>query len=956
MQWIFALAGLVLGGALEGSFAQAIIGALAGLGLAQGIRLSALGRQCAEQRLQLEQAQQSLTALGQRLARLEPDTGPQMPASIQANEAPAAEPELIWELPDELVSAPESIPPVADAWHPALSASVLPSEPSVIEKAWTRARDWLVGGNTVLRVGVLLLFLGLAFLLRYASEHLAVPVEFRYIGVATTALVLLGLGWWLRGRQRQYALVLQGAGVAVLYLTVFAAMRLHTLLEPAAAFGLLVALTVFSGIMALKQDALGLAAAAALGGFAAPILASSGDGNPVVLFSYFALLNAGILAIAWFKAWRLLDLIGFIGTFGIGVAWGLRTYTPELFWSTEPFLLLFLAMYLGIGLLYARRRLLEATDTPVDDSREALLRWSVRQGGYADGSLLFGPPIVGFGLQYALVQHLSFGPALSALGLGAVYLLLARALATRVPERACLLVETCVALGVVFASLAIPLGLDARWTSAAWAVEGAGIFWLGVRQQRLSSRCFALLLQAGAALAFLAELRPGRDASLIYGAPLGALLLGVAVLFSFYQLRKATPEQARAWERKALPWLACIGLGFVYLLAPLCFEYQGTTIAWAVAGLVTLLAGLPLQSRAFLACALSVQVLAGLLFLLFGPGFTSYWMDEGARPLLHGDFWAPMLVSLVAMISAWRLDLDRQAVFETLYFPRLCAALLLWGAGWWALTWVTEVQRFVPFELQATQLLLASALSVALWALLALRLRWSALATLCTLLMPAAAWVLVWVWEPGYHPAANFGALAWLAVLLVHGFSLKRLAGLILPWARSAAHVLGCWLIIGVLTLELRYGLLQLWEHYSAWRWLGWALLPSLYLVLMAAPRVWPWPVSAYGREYRWWAVLPLAVLMLLWFWLANIASDGRAWPLPYLPLLNPLELGLLFALFGVHAWSRSALAQAGPGLEPVRQGVIGLSLFFFFTVAVMRTAHQWGAVPFEFDALLASM
>ncbi|MCZ2943493.1 DUF2339 domain-containing protein, partial [Acinetobacter baumannii] len=82
------------------------------------------------------------------------------------------------------------------------------------------------------------------------------------------------------------------------------------------------------------------------------------------LFSYFALLNAGILAIAWFKAWRLLNLIGFVGTFGIGFAWGMRSYTPELLWSTEPFLILFFLMYLAIGLLFARRKLQEVGDAP----------------------------------------------------------------------------------------------------------------------------------------------------------------------------------------------------------------------------------------------------------------------------------------------------------------------------------------------------------------------------------------------------------------------------------------------------------------------------------------------------------------------------------------------------------------------------------------------------------------
>src|SRR5690606_25407569 len=274
------------------------------------------------------------------------------------------------------------------------------------------------------------------------------------------------------------------------------------------------------------------------------ILTSTGSGNHVALFSYFALLNSGIFAIAWFKAWRLLNLVGFVGTFGIGFAWGLRSYTPELLWSTEPFLVLFFLMYVAIGLLFARRRLREATGAPA--GRDEQLRWARGHADYVDGTVLFGPPLVGFGLQYAIVQHLEFAAAFSALGLGLFYMVLARLLRGR---NVLLLMETCLALGVAFATLAIPLGLDARWTSAAWAVEGAGIYWLGLRQGRPLARAFALLLQVGAALAFLGQVDIGRD-SLLDGAPLGALMLGAALLFSYWQLRRASAEASRDRERR----------------------------------------------------------------------------------------------------------------------------------------------------------------------------------------------------------------------------------------------------------------------------------------------------------------------------------------------------------------------------------------------------------------------
>jgi uncharacterized membrane protein len=970
MQWMLMLIGLVLGWILDESFSDALLGALLGLAFGQAIRLGRLAAQADSQRVLLEQANVALHAVEQRLAVLEV-SGDKAPEAVEPviREAGAdpdtllaqAPVELVWELPPELEPATatrtDTRPaPSFDAWKPEPvarepQAPATPRGPHFIERVIDGARAWLFGGNTVLRVGVVLLFLGLAFLLRYATEGVVVPIELRYAGVAAAALGLLGLGWWLRSRNSNYALMLQGAGIAVLYLTVFAAMRLHPLLDPSAAFGLLVAVTVFSAILAITQDSLGLACAAALGGFAAPVLASTGSGSHVALFSYFALLNAGILVIAWFKAWRLLNVVGFVGTFGIGFAWGARAYTPELFWSTEPFLILFFLMYLAIGLLFARRKLLDIGDAPQGSDREALLQWSARKGDYVDGTLLFGPPLVGFALQFALVQHLQFAPAFSALALGILYMALARLLFT---GRTLLLAETCLALGVIFTSLAIPLGLDAQWTTAAWAVEGAGIFWLGLRQQRPLARAFAVLLQLAAALMFLGELSAG-DSSLLGGAPLGALLLGVALLFSFYQLHKARPEQISSWERKGVPLLACLGLSFLYLLAPLFFFTEGTTISWALAGLLTLFVGLRLPSRTWVFSAMTVQWLGGMLFLVAAPS-----LDPGERPLAHGEFWTPLLLGLSGLVGAWRLQRGNAvAVLDALTLQRLSQALLIWGAGWWALTWVGEVLRFAPLDLQATLLLAVAALSIALSAVLARRLKWSSLGLLCTLLIPAAGLVLLAAWHSRYHPAADFGWLAWTTVFVVHFISLRRLAPMLPARALSAAHVLGCWLLIGVLALQLRYGLLLLSEQYNAWRWLGWAILPSLYLVLMAAPRSWPWPVSDYSREYRLYAAAPLALLMLGWFWLANAMSDGRAEPLPYVPLINPLELGLLFALFGVYLWSHSGLLQSRltkDSAARAAQLIAGVSLFVFFTAAVMRAAHHWGGVPFRLEALLESM
>lgn len=78
-----------------------------------------------------------------------------------------------------------------------------------------------------------------------------------------------------------------------------------------------------------------------------------------MLFGYLALLNTGVAAIAWFKAWRSLNLTGFIGTFIIGAAWKTQAYTPQNFATTEPFLLYHWLLYTLIACLFARKVLAE---------------------------------------------------------------------------------------------------------------------------------------------------------------------------------------------------------------------------------------------------------------------------------------------------------------------------------------------------------------------------------------------------------------------------------------------------------------------------------------------------------------------------------------------------------------------------------------------------------------------
>lgn len=234
----------------------------------------------------------------------------------------------------ETVSAETSQRPVADSTMAATLApppntfpappplSSQPAEPNIADKLVAAALAWLTGGNTVVRIGVVVLFIGLSFLARYAAENALLPVELRLALVGASGMALLMLGFRLRNRRKGYALTLQGAGVAVLYLTVFASFRLYQLVPPGLALAVMVSVCALSTAIALMQNARALAFIGFAGGFLAPILASTGEGSHVVLFAYYTLLNLAILFIAYRRSWRLLNLLGFFMTFGIATAWG----------------------------------------------------------------------------------------------------------------------------------------------------------------------------------------------------------------------------------------------------------------------------------------------------------------------------------------------------------------------------------------------------------------------------------------------------------------------------------------------------------------------------------------------------------------------------------------------------------------------------------------------------------
>ena len=412
-------------------------------------------------------------------------------------------------------------------------------EPNLASRAVSAARNWLFGGNTIVRMGVVVLFVGLAFLAKYAIDKAILPPELRLASIAVAGIALFLFGFRLRTQRSDklaYALTLQGAGVAVLYLTVFAAFRLYQFLPAGAAFVVLGLVCLFSTAIALLQNAMPMAFIGFAGAFAAPLLVSTGQGNHVGLFSYYLLLNLAIVGIAWLRAWRPLNLLGFFATFGVATLWGVLSYKPEQFASTEPFLIAFFLIYVLASLLYATRHSLAPKQA-------------------VDATLIFGTPLIAFGLQAGLVRNFEYATAFSSLVTGGFYLGLGAWSLRRAKQGSDVgrwLAECFVALGLGFVTLAVPLALDARWTSAVWAAEGAAVYWMGQRQGRWLARAIGLALQGLAALSYLSALDQAQVANWPLANPtfIGAALLAFSALALAHWSRSAVDRAETPMARQ----------------------------------------------------------------------------------------------------------------------------------------------------------------------------------------------------------------------------------------------------------------------------------------------------------------------------------------------------------------------------------------------------------------------
>ncbi|MFL6658256.1 MAG: DUF2339 domain-containing protein, partial [Massilia sp.] len=592
------------------------------------------------------------------------------------------------------------------------------------------------------------------------------------------------------------------------------------------------------------------------------------------------------------------------------------------------------------------------------------------------------------------MKHVVFGNALSALGFGVFYTVLAMVLWRRRAGKLKLLVESFLALGLVFGTLALPFALDGRWTSAAWALEGAGVAWVGLRQRQRLVFGFGMLVQAGAWISFIGAIsglapQAARDSNLW----LGFLILAITAFFMATTFR-AQKEGDEPMYPRAASWL--LGIAAIWFMGgawtEIFLRQSDTALAnmLVVSGLATaaLLAVIArrMQWENASRFSLVAQTVAGVTLLCV---MMENWDWDAARNPFDRPLLGTLMIFAGALFTSWNIF----RMPSSTAIARLGKVLLAWAAFWWflpildilhgSLWWQLGDQGTSTADGSFSLYLACVALSGVLFAVSARRLAWPDLRRLSVPAWIAMVLMTVVITSLLYQDRYENLSINWVCFALCWSASefLLRLwpasAWPIRPRLLKLVHLVrtaGPWILlwkVGANAIEhwLRGADQdqQLLSDAGINASASWASFVPFWLMMAALmwlikrSRAEQWPVAPIAAWYR-RALIPAATawsLLLVAAW--NMFQDGTMAPLPYVPLANPLDISTGFALF-VAVFSYRQLKAEGDtlpiGLHKLvqRLPMAGAVLtYVWLNLILLRTASHVLDITYNLPTLFDS-
>ena len=360
-----------------------------------------------------------------------------------------------------------------------------------------------IGENLINKIGIAVLVFGIGFFVKYAIDKNWIN-EYGRVGIGLfCGIVLVGLAHYLRNSYRSFSSVLAGGGIAVFYFTIALAFRQYHIIDKTPAFILMIVITAFAVLLSILYDKLELAVIAAIGGFVAPFLVSSGDGNYIVLFTYLIILNIGLLALSWFKKWPLINILSLFFTILIYGGWIVDTF---LFKDITPpyanallFATAFYGIFLGMNMIYniGRQKAFEAFDFFI--------------------LLLINATYYTAGMLVLTDWHKGDFKGLFTICMGLVNFILAfYFFKTKKADK--YLLFLLIGLTLTFLSLAAPVQLHGHSITLFWCAETVLLFWLYQRSQIKLFKLSSIIIAGLAIISLLMDWQIA-DADAAYNLP-----------------------------------------------------------------------------------------------------------------------------------------------------------------------------------------------------------------------------------------------------------------------------------------------------------------------------------------------------------------------------------------------------------------------------------------------------
>ena len=413
---------------------------------------------------------------------------------IRKESVPVSKPiveEKIIEKPIEVIEKTPEIIPVAEPIKVEIKEEIKqyvpiiePEQPRAPQKSWFENfkennpdLEKFIGENLINKIGILILVLGISFFVKYAIDKEWINETARVgIGILAGSIVM-GVAHKLKKNYQAFSSVMVAGAVSIFYFTIAIAFHDYHIFSQTIAFAIMVVITAFSTFVSVAYNRQELAVLSLIGGFAVPFMVSTGAGNYVVLFTYIAILNIGILGIAYYKKWNLVTILSFIFTNILFFSWYYRELNDDILphKGALAFATLYYFIFSIVAVLNNVRR--KGVFSPIDYfiimantfvyfglGMGILHNWGIEFKG------LFTLSLAVYNLIYAVVLFKKFG-----LDKNAVYLL--------------------IGLVLTFVTLTIPIQFEGNQITLFWAVEAILLFWLSQKSKINMFKLSAMVVQ-----------------------------------------------------------------------------------------------------------------------------------------------------------------------------------------------------------------------------------------------------------------------------------------------------------------------------------------------------------------------------------------------------------------------------------------------------------------------------